>query len=213
MTDSRTSFTSLALRSIMERLPSDGSAQVLDLGRASGANIEFYSKFARHIYVEDLFWTVRGERSSEPITVDALRERLGSVSSDARLDLICCWDTLNYLSPNEAAEFAAFLRPLTHAGTMLYAVMHTRPKMPMEPFIFKIQPECRIIYERSVLGNTEAPCYTKRHIERMLAGFKRSRSVLLQSGMEEQLFFASPRPEASEKIGASVVAEAPARPT
>src|SRR5690606_28073064 len=110
------------------------------------------SKFARHIYVEDLFWTVCGERTAEPLTVDVLRERLGSVSEDARLDLICCWDTLNYLTPAETAEFAKFLRPLTHPGTMLYAVMHARPKMPMEPLIFKIQPECQIVCERSVLG-------------------------------------------------------------
>ena len=182
------SYSSLALRSIEERLVSDKNLQVFDLGRASGPNIEFYSKFARNIYVEDLLWTVVQERSSQPVKAKRLFERLSSVPDHARFDLICCWDILNYLSPAEMLEVSQFLKHFSHEKTVLFMLTYMRPNMPDTPSVYKIQAGSCIIYETNSDITIPAPGYSKRQLDQMLPGFKRTRSVLLRSGMEEQLY-------------------------
>ncbi|MBN8547896.1 MAG: hypothetical protein J0M12_01130 [Deltaproteobacteria bacterium] len=187
-TPSRQSYSSLALRSVEERLVSDKSMQVFDLGRASGANIEFYSKFARNIYVEDLLWTVVQERESQPVKAEGLFKRLTSVPEQARFDLICCWDVLNYLAPAELLEVGQFLKHFSHEKTLLFMLTHNRAVMPDTPSVYKIQKDTCIIYEVSSDGTVPSPGYSKRQLDQLLPGFKRTRSVLLRSGMEEQLY-------------------------
>lgn len=188
MTAVQNSYSSLALRSIEERLASDKNLQVFDLGRASGPNIEFYSKFARNIYVEDLLWTVVQERTSQPVKAKRLRERLTSVPENARFDLICCWDILNYLSPQEMIEVSQFLKHFSHEKTVLFMLTYNRPHMPDTPSVYKIQGGSCIVYELSSELTVPSPGYSKRQFDQMLPGFKRTRSVLLRSGMEEQLY-------------------------
>jgi len=188
MGSSQKSYSSLALRSIEERIASDNTLQIFDLGRASAANIEFYSKFARNIYVEDLLWTVVQERTSQPVKAKRLRERLTTVPENARFDLICCWDILNYLSPAEMLEVSQFLKHFSHENTVLFMLTYIRPEMPDTPSIYKIQGDSCIVYENSSELNIPSPGYSKRQLDQMLPGFKRTRSVLLRSGMEEQLY-------------------------
>ncbi len=47
-------FSSLALGNLLAPLRSDGKHCVLDLGPASGSNVEFFSGFRCKIYVADL---------------------------------------------------------------------------------------------------------------------------------------------------------------
>ena len=181
-------YSSLALRSLDERLAPGAALQVLDLGQASGANIEFYSKFARNMFVEDLYWTITQERADGPVKAKKLAERITSIPNGTKVDLICCWDVFNYLSAGEIAEVSEFLSQYCHAETMLLALMHTKPEMPVKPLTFKIRAGCAVAWEEVSPERRPAPCYTKRFLERSLPHFSRQRSLLLRSGLEEQLY-------------------------
>lgn len=181
-------FSSVALRSLSERFAAGAKLQVLDLGKASGANIDYYSKFARNMYVEDLFWTVSQERESNALKAKRLVERINSIPPQTKVDIICCWDVLNYLSSEELQEVSDFLSRYAHKETLLFALMHTQPEMPEQPSLFKIKGDCVVSWEESAEGKSAAPGYTKRFMERVFPHFVRQRSVLLRSGMEEQVY-------------------------
>ncbi len=181
-------YSSRALRSFVESASSGAGLQVLDLGQASGATIDFYSRFARQMYLEDLYSTVVQERAVRPIKADNLLERLSSLPVEAKLDLVCCWDVLNYLSAEEMMEVSCALSRFCHEGTMILALMHTSLEMAEQPLTFKIREECQVDWEAAEVKRRAAPCYTKRQLERTLPHFVRARSVLLRNGMEEQVY-------------------------
>lgn len=191
MAPKQSSYSSPALRALRERFGDGHEFEVFDLGPSSGSNIEFYSTFARFIYVEDLYGTVDEERARGRITVEKLRGRMTSVPQSAKLDLICFWDIINYLTPEENAVVAEFLAPFCHENTAILVLMHSRGEMPAAPVTFRIKENNQVVWDSVPGAVTSAPIYSKRHIERMYPFFKRERSVLLQCAMEEHLYSAA----------------------
>jgi hypothetical protein len=194
-------FSSLALRSIEERLAKGSGLQVFDLGRASGSNIDFYSKFSKNIYIEDLLSTVVQERGTQPINARNLFARLTSVPPNAKFDLICCWDIINYLAAEEIVEVGNFLGHFSHENTLLFMLVHMHAAMPEKPASYKIESEQGRIYVSAEEKQVPCPAYSKRFLDQHLPCFKRSRSVLLRNGMEEQIYHGTPRASAPLLLG------------
>jgi hypothetical protein len=184
-------FHSQALSILLERLHTERKHHVLDLGAASGANVDFFSGFRCKIYVADLFRAL----SSEPISpagadgaASALFERLLPYEDGTRFDAIVAWDLFNYLKADVLSHLAGRLRGFCRRGTVMFALGWGRAEIPVEPVRFRIGEDRRVTYDVSSPDTRACPRYAPREMERLMPGFRISRSFLLRNGLQEYVF-------------------------
>ena len=182
---------SLALKSLTEALDPARKHHLLDLGAATGSNVEFLGTFASRIEIEDLYSTLSSsgffDRIGEP-TEEYCFEKLMPFPASARFDIILCWDLLDYLKPEEIQALIRYLNRFCRRGTYLFVLSSTVKDIPAKPIRFKIQDQETIIYEYQTTQTLPAPRYTARDFSHMLPGFHIQGSYQLKHGMQEYLF-------------------------
>jgi hypothetical protein len=181
---------SMALPHLLEVLAMDKHSRILDLGGASGRNVEFLRKLRRSVYVEDLFQNVpmalyEGESSED---VPPIVPKIDVSPAQHRFHVILCWDLLNYLTPAAMTSLAEQLRPLCAPEALLFALMWRRPHIFTRPGRFHLIAEDKILYEPTSPALRTAPEVSKAKFIRMLPGFERYHSFRLRNGMDEELF-------------------------
>ncbi len=184
-------FSSLALGNLLAPLRSDGKHYVLDLGPASGSNVEFFSGFRCKIYVADLFDAPASKPAAEAkqgrVHPHQLHRQL-VIEDGTHFDIVLAWDVLNYLKATALVELFGQLRQFCRQGTMVHALIWGRREIPAKPMRFAITDDRHVTYEVSSPVTRTNPRYAPREMERLMAGFHVSRSYLLRNGMQEYIF-------------------------
>lgn len=186
-----TAFTSLALGLLVDKVASRGPCRVLELGPAFGANVEFLSRFSSKICIEDLYATLASFDSSfngDQSTFCPIYEALLPYHDDTRYDVILMWDLLDYLDGQNARRLMRHLRRFSHRGTLLYALVSTRAKIPATPTHFKIIEKDKLLYQTTSTDERDCPRYRQGALLELLRSFRVERSFLLRNGMQEYLF-------------------------
>ena len=173
---------------VIERALKRGSQyrNVLDLGAALGANVDFLSKFARKIHLEDLGSIIDSAKTAPVCRFDSLC----AANSGTAYDLILCWDLLNYLAPADVKALGRLLAAVAHSGTLLVAYIGVGRQMSAKRCTIRLCPGHKIEFERHTTLLSACPRYSKSQLRAFLPAFRRCRSHLLSNGFEEYLFVA-----------------------
>ena len=115
---------SLAFPGLVEKLGEDQKYQILDLGRAYGPNVEFFSQFSCTFYVADLYRTLQSytlaPAEDDGSQLSRVFEELLPYAEDTRFDLILAWDLLNYLRPEQIETMSRRLAGFSKEGTTIF---------------------------------------------------------------------------------------------
>jgi hypothetical protein len=184
-------ISSPAFSSLWKQLNDDRKYRILDMGSASGASVAFYSALRCKLFVDELIPAVRSYQAS--LTDDGVHPTLRmqdllGMDDLFGLDLVMCWDTLNYLDKQLIEPVLSSLHRLMADGGCLHAFVYTRRDMPAGPGIYQIVDADRMLVEYPSGARIPAPAYSQRELENLMQGFNIRQSRLLQSGMQEYVF-------------------------
>lgn len=169
---------------ITAHLRNEHKQNVLDLGPASTANIEFLSELQCKVYVEHLA-SLLGEINAPDGDEPAAADQLLPYSQGLHFDVVLAWDLINYLEPRALDTLVARLIPFCKRETLLFALIFTRKQIPAVPTNFKIAAEDRLRYDVKSEDLRRGPQYTTPALLKKLPGFCVVRSYLLQNNIQE----------------------------
>jgi SAM-dependent methyltransferase len=186
-----TTQNSLAMDVLSKHIGRRRDCCVLDLGRGFGANIEYLSRFATKICVEDLYHTLSS--LGHPFTGEErvycpVFETLLPYRDQVRFDVIFLWNLLDYLDRDDIRRLMAHLATLCNRGALVYAMISIRPKIPELPTNFKIVDDRNLVCQQTTALQRDCPRYTQVKLREWMPALRVKRSFLLQSGIQEYLF-------------------------
>jgi len=202
--DART-IPTLALAEALSRLPRHRPPRVLDLGTASGRNVDFFSRFGCRLEIFDLRTSITEfslDTASSPSRVkDAIdgflarSNRADRTIDDDRVesgyDLILCWDLLDYIGETEIAELFRQLLPRCGRGTRLLIFVSYRSPIPSRPRRYQIVSQDLLSYEESGSAIRTSPRFKEPKLRKLIPGLEVESCFLMRHGVQEYLFAAA----------------------
>lgn len=176
--------------SIAERLREGGRWVVLDLGAPRGGNIEFFSRFRSRLIIANLGAGLEELNAAEDAEDAGRRvdELLPAHGSDP-LDLVLCWDVLNFLKPPALSALMERIGRRLRRGASVHALMaYAATRMPAEPGSYVIRGDGELAGGFSSEGTREAPGYSTAQLLRFMRHYQVEKSVLLRQGLQENVF-------------------------
>ncbi len=182
------------LPTLFESLDEDRRVNVLHLGPALSATIEFFSAYRCKLYVIDPFPELPLEADLErDIT---LSDRIASVfelPAGLQFDLCLFWDLLNYLGEEGVSLLGAHLRPHIGPQTLAHGFGVHNQRSPQRDCTFSIAAADSLeVCDRPQPLRGYAPLPQSR-LKTALGSFEMKRSVLLADGRLEMLLAARPQ--------------------
>ena len=195
---SSTTFKSLGLNSLLDKLEEDHTYSVLDLGPALEDNVRFWSQFSCQLHIQNFYrsyqeWKVAA-KSEEEWEETAFSELL-PFSDKTVFDIILVWDIFNYFNLKELSVLVQRLSRWCRPGTMLFAMISIMPNISASPWMFRILDREQMILEIATPEMRPSPRHQPRDIIKLMARFDVSCSFLLRQGIQEYLFEFSTNPQ------------------
>jgi hypothetical protein len=182
-------YKSLGLNVLVNLMQASAKPEVLDLGPALGANVDFWSRNPCRLHIRDLHRAFAAPDAGE--MEKGLDESFGGLltfEAGARFDMILAWDLFNYLEQEAISALMGRLSVWCKTGTLAFALVYSQPQIPAEPTLFRIIDSERISYETRTAQMRSCPRHQPRDLARLLAGFDISHSFLLRNGIQEFIF-------------------------
>jgi hypothetical protein len=180
----------LGFSALLQQLEPGHKYSILDLGRADGENINFWSQYPVRLWLPDFYRGIEDAKATaaEDASNESLFEQVLSDVLECRFDIVLGWDLFNYLEPGRLESFIGILRRICHPGSYLFVLISTLHLIPTEPTNFKILDSERLAYGNNSPVVRQCPRYQPRDIKLMMSGFDVLASYLLRHGMQEYLF-------------------------
>ncbi len=182
---------SLALGVLAENLNGVRKSHVLDLGPASGANVEFFGQAPCRLFIEDFYATLTTLASCEAdrnATFDDILSSMSARWGEASFDVILCWDLLDYLSAAEIEKLSATIAESCNPGALLYALVSDVKQISDSPMQFRIVGPDRMSYGRDTPTTRMSPRYSPGYLMKLMPTFALHRSYMLSNGRQEHVF-------------------------
>jgi hypothetical protein len=182
-------YRSPTLKALVSRLTSEFPYHVLDLGGASGANVEFFSRFSSRLQIADLPDALASQDLRASLTADpaaALRRILPSAREP--FDVVLAWDLLNYLTREQCGRLAEYLEGVCRQGALMLAFVSTTREMSDAPLVFKIVDEQTLLLQPRTSATRQSPRFPPAEVEHLMTGFAVVQSVVMRHGVREYLF-------------------------
>lgn len=177
-------------RLVVDQLEAPRRWVILDLGAPSTPMLDVLSAFRSRVEIADLV----GNDGIARLNTDALEGRPDASAvlpgrGEEPIDIIFCWDMLNYLSPAAVAalmrEIAARARP----GTLAHGlIVYSDATMPATPGRWVPDGPGRLLNRNKGGAEVKAPRYSPESLGKIMEPFAIERGVLLANGMQEFLF-------------------------
>lgn len=177
-------------RTLIEGVDTARRVVVLDLGSAHAKTLELFNRFRCRIEIVDARHDIEslngiGEARDLVAAVTALLPRTGP---DA-LDIVLCWDLLNYLDRRALAALMAALAARTRPGGLAHAlIVYLESRMPTRPGDYVPLQDFRLQNLAQSRAERAAPRYSPEDLKLCMPGFGIDRGRLLGNGMQEFLF-------------------------
>jgi len=169
-------------------LDPDKKLVILDFGAATHSNIEFFSSYDCRLYLPDAARRLPAVRRGDlPLNAEQFEVLLPKLPKKEKLDVVLCWELLNYLEQDAVERLGNYLEPHIQFGTSLMTVQSSRGTINRSPTIYNILGPSKV---RRVIEDDRpvaARTYSQPDLFRMLPRFEVNRSYLLQNGMQEYL--------------------------
>lgn len=135
------------ITAIYNELKTSTRNNVLDLGSASAASFQFFSRLSCHIHFEGLD-TFLEECGEAWVSGEALRagldDYLSTFADDKPFDVILAWDILNYVDRETLQWLIARLNQYSRANTLLHTVKYMGRNLPATPRHFQILDQYQV---------------------------------------------------------------------
>lgn len=184
--------------SLAETMLAGGRWSVLDLGPAQPATIDFLNHFRCRLTIADLPPSLTALNSAE--NREQYQEQAAAAlpeTGSEPLDLVLCWDLLNYLQRPALTALTTCIAERARPGMLMHAlVVYSGKQMPERPGPYypvwdqddETLASTRLANIRMTSREIEAPQYTPDDLIRCMPGFHIDRAKLLSNGMQEFLF-------------------------
>ena len=176
-------------RSVVEDLRAGGRRVVLDLGAARSANIGLFRHFRVRLYLADAGGGLMELSAlSDPERLRRRAETLLPRMTQEPVDLVLCWDLLNYLGREAMTALMTAIARRCRPGALAHGfIVSSRPRMPRDPGAFDVLADDRVLRVGPTEPERPAPRYTAWDLDRCMPDYVVDRSVLLQDGRQEYL--------------------------
>lgn len=176
-------------RDIAARL-GDGRWVVLDLGTARGSTIAFFGRFRSRLIVADVATAV-DELNRAKDTAEAARrldDLMPPYGTDP-IDLVLCWDVLNFLAPPAVTALMQRIGSGLRRGAAAHAFMsYSATHTPIEPGSYVVRGDGDVSGRIAAEASRTPLGYTTAQLQRMMNRYTVVRSVLLRQGLQEYVF-------------------------
>lgn len=177
-------------RGLMEQMQDDARRVVLDLGPARPETVAILGRFRCRLEIADLAEGLDALNGSpEP---GELREIVGRLLPPRRteaIDVVLCWDLLNYLERPKLAVLMAEILERLRPGSLVHALIaYSTPRMSALPERIVPGDDYRLLHCAVTADERAAPRYTPEDLARSMPGYAVERAMLLRNGMQEFLF-------------------------
>lgn len=180
-------------RLLADQLDSAGRRIVLDLGAASTPMLSMLGRSRCRVEIADLACDdgmdrLNGEEPAESLVTIAESLLPRHRAGDA-VDLVFCWDLLNYLKPEAISALMNAITGRARPDTLAHAlIVYSERSMPDRPGRFIPTEDWKLV-DRATAGSTiAAPRYSPEFLGRIMGGFAIESARLLANGMQEFLF-------------------------
>jgi len=176
--------------SLIRRLEDGGRWIVLDLGAARASTIQAFGKFRCRLDIVDLAVDLDKLRDETELRVlrqrvEALLPRRGSEG----IDIVLCWDLINYLSPQALMAVMESIALRCKPGALAHGlVYYSMRQMPERPGTFVPLDDQRLVNLAKPGPERPAPRYSPEDLARCMPRYTVERGRLLRNGMQEFLF-------------------------
>ncbi len=163
---------------------------VLELGTIRSGTVALFTPYRCRLDVADL-------QTCLPLLADAgeaedRRDHLAAClqwPDEEPIDLVLCWNLLNYLQRDDISMIAELLEPRLTSQSRIHALMeYASPLMPATPGCWIPDADCRLHASQVDEEQIDAPRYKPKELERLMPQLAPERTVLLGNGFQEYLF-------------------------
>jgi hypothetical protein len=177
-------------RSFIERIDAARRVIVLDLGAAHSKTLDLFSRFKCRIEIVDARVEIESLNGvDEARDLDAAVAALLPRAGPDPLDIVLCWDLLNYLDKRALAALMGALAVRTGPGGLAHAlIVYLEKRMPARPGDYVPLDDFRLLNLGRSPDERAAPRYSPEDLKLCMPGFAIERGRLLGNGMQEFLF-------------------------
>ncbi|MEX2963626.1 hypothetical protein [Microbulbifer sp. TYP-18] len=161
--------------------------RILDLGPLSVGTTQAFLQRNCPCYIEDLI-EFFADNQQAPDLKKALAGHLVPKPEKIKLDVILCWDLLNFLNKELIAYLLELLAPNLKRGTLLHAMMYTGANAPARPARFRLLRD--FTYETADDPGYPKVVYQKHAtvtLMESLGRFSLSNSLVQRQGMRKDM--------------------------
>jgi hypothetical protein len=178
---------------LFDQLEADRRWVVLELGGASTELLDLLSGYRMRVEIADLHGCGGLDMLNAATDAEQIEKLAEMVlprhEPEAPIDVVFCWDLLNYLQPTAIAALARAIEARSRPGTLAHGlVVYSEREMPARPRRFRPSPERRLSEIRESDATIKAPRYSPEALSRTMGNFAIERAMLLTNGMQEFLF-------------------------
>lgn len=174
-------------RSVIERLHAGGRWVILDLGAAQSGTVSLFSQFRCRLEIADIGPDIDLLNAAEDPA--AVAEALLPPGREEPVDIVLCWDLLNYLSRPALTALMDGVARRSRPQTLLHGlIVYSARRMPVRPGRFLPTEDARLLNVGASLEQRDAPRYSPEDLALAMPLFTVERAMLLRNGMQEFLF-------------------------
>lgn len=166
---------------------------VLDLGAASTAMLAWLGQSRCRVEIADLahFGGIEYLNGSEPGI--ALHRAAASILpnrlTDDGIDLVFCWDLLNYLTLDALSALMQAIEHRARPGALAHALIcYAEREMKEQPGRFVPTADGELVDQSDACARVPAPRYSPEDLSKNMGRFVIDRARLLGNGMQEFVF-------------------------
>jgi hypothetical protein len=177
-------------RRLVESLSEERRSVVLDLGPVRSETVALLTPYRCRLDIADLADGLPAlDQEPDPAL---LRERAEALLPPARkepVDIVLCWDLLNYLQRPAITALMTCLSARMRPGAFAHLlIVYSGTTMPARPSRFAPLPDGRLIETATTGDRRSAPRYSPEDLGKCLRGLRSESATLLRNGMQEFLF-------------------------
>jgi hypothetical protein len=177
-------------RRLVESLSEERRSVVLDLGPVRSETVALLTPFRCRLDIADLADNLDAlDQEPDPAL---LREKVETLLPRPRqepIDLVLCWDLLNYLQRPALTALMTCISGRMRPGAFAHLlIVYSGTTMPARPSRFAPLPDGRLIETATTEARRNAPRYSPEDLGKCLRGLRSESATLLRNGMQEFLF-------------------------
>lgn len=180
------------LKRLLHVLSGIPKPHVLDLGRLSGSNIEWFIQRGFKVYVDDRITSLKsapapslpkkGEKKPPPLPPFEPLDY-----SPTFFHAVLCWDLFDYIVIKQAEEVIAGVARILKPKGLLLALFNFNHSSPAPPTRYRILQEDKLEYEPLPFSPIPRQIYENREIKELFSKFDTLNSCFLKNQMREVL--------------------------